>query len=112
MHNTSSILTSIYQHHEVYQDWMLDHFRLANTHINHMQQVNSTNTTQAYCSPQDYHHSLPLLIDSLMDFLWYLLYKMRFLFYTVWPSETMFPALNQVPRYVAEVSGCGLVLVR
>lgn len=34
----------------------------------------------------------------------YILNKIRLLFYLVWPSETMFSSLNQVPRYVAEVS--------
>lgn len=36
--------------------------------------------------------------------LWKLLLKLRLLFYLVWPTETMFPSLQQVPRYVAEVS--------
>lgn len=39
------------------------------------------------------------------------LLKLRFLFYLVWPTETMFSALDRVPRYVAEVS-IGLVEIR
>lgn len=35
---------------------------------------------------------------------WHLLLKLRFLFYLVWPRDTMFPSLEQVPRYVTEVS--------
>lgn len=37
---------------------------------------------------------------------WHMLSKLRFLFYLVWPTETMFSSLDQVPRYVTEVSNC------
>lgn len=36
--------------------------------------------------------------------LYYLFNKLRYMFYLVLPSETMFASLDQVPRYVAEVS--------
>lgn len=34
----------------------------------------------------------------------YIMSKFRYLFYLVWPTETMFPSINLVPRYVTEVS--------
>jgi hypothetical protein len=36
--------------------------------------------------------------------IWYIVSKLPYLFYLVWPTETMFPGLDQVPRYVTEVS--------
>ena len=35
---------------------------------------------------------------------WHIVSKLPFLFYLVWPTETMFSSLDQVPRYVTEVS--------
>ena len=43
-------------------------------------------------------------IELLADNLLHLAHKLSFLFYMVWPTETMFSSLDQVPRYVAEVS--------
>lgn len=42
--------------------------------------------------------------NSLSNLILHLANRMRLLFYLVWPSETMFSSLDQVPRYVAEVS--------
>lgn len=42
--------------------------------------------------------------ELIMNLLWEALFKLRFLFYLVWPTETMFSSLQQVPRYVTEVS--------
>lgn len=42
--------------------------------------------------------------NSIMDNIWFVLSRLKLLFYLVWPTETMFPSLDEVPRYVAEVS--------
>lgn len=39
-----------------------------------------------------------------LDVVGSILVRLRFLFYIVLPSETMFSSLDQVPRYVIEVS--------
>lgn len=44
------------------------------------------------------------LYEPLLDNIWQSLLKLRFLFYLVWPTETMFSSLKEVPRYVTEVS--------
>lgn len=44
--------------------------------------------------------------NSFSNFASYTVNKMRLLFYLVWPTETMFPSIDKVPRFVAEVS-CG-----
>jgi hypothetical protein len=36
--------------------------------------------------------------------IWHVVSKLPYLFYLVWPTETMFAELGQVPRYVTEVS--------
>lgn len=43
-------------------------------------------------------------LELLTSGFWHLLLKLRFLFYLVWPRDTMFSSLEQVPRYVTEVS--------
>lgn len=43
-------------------------------------------------------------LELLSSGFWHILLKLRFLFYLVWPTDTMFSSLDQVPRYVAEVS--------
>lgn len=44
------------------------------------------------------------LYEPLFNSLMQSILKLRFLFYLVWPTETMFSSLKEVPRYVAEVS--------
>lgn len=43
-------------------------------------------------------------LELLTSGFWHILLKLRFLFYLVWPTDTMFSSLEQVPRYVTEVS--------
>lgn len=40
----------------------------------------------------------------LLSSFWHVISKLPYLFYLVWPTETMFPSLDKVPRYVTEVS--------
>jgi len=52
----------------------------------------------------DHSHHLSLMMELILDNFWFILKKMGLLFYLVWPTETMFASLGEVPRYVAEVS--------
>lgn len=45
-----------------------------------------------------------VIIGLITSNVFYILNKIRLLFYIVWPTEIMFSSLDQVPRYVAEVS--------
>lgn len=42
-------------------------------------------------------------IENVLSLSAYIFSRLRFLFYLVWPSETMFHTLDQVPRYVTEM---------
>ena len=42
--------------------------------------------------------------ELIMGNLWFIVSRLRLLFYLVWPADTMFASLGEVPRYVAEVS--------
>lgn len=53
-----------------------------------------------YFTDDIYNH----LINIVAGNVWFISGKLRFLFYLVWPTETMFSSLDEVPRYVAEVS--------
>lgn len=44
------------------------------------------------------------LSEFAMQTLYHVLDKIRYMFYLAWPSETMYPSLDVVPRYVVEVS--------
>lgn len=55
------------------------------------------------CLPQDRRDASDLY-EMLTASSWHILLKLRLLFYLVWPTETMFPSLAKVPRYVTEVS--------
>lgn len=47
---------------------------------------------------------IDLIVSLVVANCWHILSRLRFLFYFVWPTETMFSSLDQVPRYVTEVS--------
>ena len=79
--------------------------------------ISLTSTTlknQHFINITDANHNQTLLFDesnfngNLLEIvwngIWFILLRARLLFYLVWPSETMFPSLEQVPRYVTEVS--------
>lgn len=42
--------------------------------------------------------------DAIANVALYIVDKVRFLFYLVSPSETMYSSVDKVPRYIAEVS--------
>lgn len=60
--------------------------------------INDIDSLKCLLDPQHW------LVRSVLDNGWQVLFRMRLLFYLVWPSEIMFPSLEQVPRFVAEVS--------
>ena len=43
-------------------------------------------------------------VDSATDGLFWVLHRLRYMFYMVLPSETMYPDVSVVPRLVVEVS--------
>lgn len=75
-----------------YQDtWSI--FRLPSTFENNIHQHDEL-------SEIDFNH----LYEVTSCYVWETIFKLRLLFYMVWPSETMFASLEEVPRYVTEVS--------
>lgn len=60
--------------------------------------------TDSPWSLQTIIHLYHLLPQELVDTVWQIMFRIRMLFYLVWPTETMFSSLDQVPRYVTEVS--------
>lgn len=61
--------------------------------------INSTDKSASSCD-QIYNDPLNFALGST----WHIVSKLPFLFYLVWPTQTMFSSLDQVPRYVTEVS--------
>ncbi|KAG9511096.1 Alkylglycerol monooxygenase [Fragariocoptes setiger] len=46
------------------------------------------------------------VLESVMNcsiILWHIIHRMRYMFFMVWPTETMYESLEQVPRYVTEM---------
>lgn len=70
------------------------------TESNHMSRWNATSS---HCSDnnQDANNDL---YGFVLASSWHVVSKLPYLFYLVWPTETMFSSLAQVPRYVTEVS--------
>lgn len=60
--------------------------------------INDIDSLKSLLDPQHW------IVRSVLDNGWQVLFRMRLLFYLVWPSEIMFPSLDQVPRFVTEVS--------
>lgn len=46
----------------------------------------------------------PKLVQNLIDVAYNIISRFPILFYMVWPSDTMFESIDQVPRFVTEVS--------
>lgn len=64
--------------------------------------LSSDQSLKVFQTPQDEVQTdfLKLAWDTFV----YALVRLRFLFYITWPSDVMFSSLEEVPRYVSEVS--------
>lgn len=85
-----------HHHHNHLEDAIRCQYKDANVF------TNSNCTYSAHEITQDVAHED--LYGFIRVSIWHIVSKLPYLFYMVWPTETMFPVLDQVPRYVTEVS--------